>query len=129
MAATVLASPGSVVNSAASFSLLDAQIRNYRQVNDNSFSAMTTPAADWGYMPLVASGNTTVKTTAGQLHSLIVGTATGNISIYDGASANGNTILATCALFAAGVYVFDVSFATGLFIVLSGAGVASVTFR
>lgn len=87
----------------------------------------TSEIADWGYTSLTASGNTLVKTGPGQLHSLIVGTATGNITIYDGTTSGGTVILATSALPAAGVYIYNVAFGTGLFIVLSGAGVATVT--
>ena len=132
MAAKTTAQAGSTVASQNTDGDLTAvQLRTYRHLIDGlSTAAVTTSAADWGYASLTPSGNTTVKTGSGQLFKLIVGTATGNISIYDATSAtNGNTILATCALPVAGVYVLELSFLTALFIVLSGAGVATVTFR
>lgn len=107
--------------------LTDLQLLSAQVAADGSVGFSTSDQADWGYQSLTASGNTLVKTGTGQFHSLIVGTATGNITIYDGTSSGGTVILGTSALPAAGVYNFNVSFVTGLFIVLSGAGVASVT--
>lgn len=129
MASTSNPSAGSTVPGEANNQLTDLQANNFRKGNDGGTAAQTTQAADWGYASLTASGNTLVKTGAGQLHTLVVATATGNITIYDGTDANGNVILATGAVPAAGYYTWDVSFKTGLFIVLSGAAVASVTFR
>lgn len=128
MAATQTAFAGSTIVDANGQSYNDIQLRSYRNTNDSGYTAMTTPSADWGYCSLTASATTTVKTGAGQLHALICGTATGNVSIYDGTAAAGNTIQATCAL-AVGTTTFDVSFGTSLVIVLSGAGVAMVAFR
>lgn len=107
--------------------LTDLQLGSAAVGQDGSVGFNTSETADWGYTSLSASGNTLVKTGAGQLHSLIVGTATGNITIYDGTSSGGTVILGTSALPAAGVYNINVAFATGLFVVLSGAGVATVT--
>lgn len=107
--------------------LTDFQLASAAQGLDGTVGFNTSETADWGYQSLTASGNTLVKTGPGQLHSLIVGTATGNITIYDGTTSGGAVILATSALPAAGVYNINVAFATGLFIVLSGAGVATVT--
>lgn len=107
--------------------LTDLQLLSAAVGADGSVGFNTSETADWGYQSLTASGNTLCKTGAGQLHSLIVGTATGNITIYDGTTSGGTVILATSALPAAGVYNFNVGFVTGLFIVLSGAGVATVT--
>lgn len=128
MASTSNPSAGSTVANEANNQLTDLQVGNYRAVPGGGWAAQTTPAGDWGYASLTASGNTIVKTGAGQLHSIVCGAATGNITIYDGTTANGNVILAASAL-VAGVLTLDVSFTTGLFIVLSGAGVATATFR
>jgi len=94
MAATTNPTAGSTVASAGTSDVDSIQYRNYRAINDGSFAQMTTTSGDWGYASLTASGNTQVKTGAGQLHTVICGTATGNISLYDGTSANGNTIWA-----------------------------------
>ena len=128
MASTSNPSAGSSAANYQNNELSDLQVESYRGIPAGGYASATTPAADWGYASLTASGNTTVKTGAGQLHTIVVGTATGNITIYDGTSANGNVILAASAL-VAGVLMLDVSFTTGLFIVLSGAGVATATFR
>src|ERR1700747_2694634 len=107
---------GSTVPNDANFTTIDATKGSWRLNNDGTFSAMTTPAADWSYQSLTASGNTLVKTGTGQLRNLIVGTATGNITIYDGTSAGGVVILAASAL-AVGTTIFDIPFGVGLFIV------------
>lgn len=106
--------------------LTDLQLGSASVGTDGSIGFNTSDTADWGYTNLTASGNTLVKTGAGQLHALICGTATGNITIYDGVSSGGTVIYGTAAL-VAGVTIFNVAFATGLFVVLSGAGVATVT--
>lgn len=69
-----------------------------------------------------------VKSGAGQLGRLITATATGNVTIYDNTAASGAVILATSAL-VVGTLVFNVAFGVGLTVVLSGAGVATVTYR
>lgn len=107
--------------------LTDFQLASAAQGVDGTVGFNTSETADWGYTSLTASGNTLVKTGPGQLHSLIVGTATGNITIYDGTTSGGTVILATSALPAAGIYNINIAFLTGLFVVLSGAGVATVT--
>lgn len=106
----------------------DMGLRPLRIGLDGSAANGSSTTGDWGFKSLTASGNTAVKTGAGQLGRLITGTATGNITMYDGTSTSGEKILDTCAL-AVGVTEFNIAFATGLFIVLSGAGVATATYR
>jgi hypothetical protein len=118
---------GSVTYDPSNGTANDAAFRSFSQGGDGSVSQGTSETGDWGYQSLTASGNTLVKTGPGQLHQLIVGTATGNITIYDGVNAGGTVILATSALPAAGTYTYNIAFTVGLFIVLSGAGVASVS--
>lgn len=105
----------------------DVRIAAARQLADGSYSLSSTNAAIWNYKNLTASGTTVVKTGAGQLHAILCGTATGNITIYDNTAASGTKILDTSAL-VAGSTPIDVSFGTGCTIVLSGAGVATATF-
>lgn len=105
----------------------DVRIGSYRQLADGSFASQSNASGIWNYKSLTASATTVVKTGAGQLHAVICGTATGNITIYDNTAASGTVILATSAL-VAGSISYDLSFGTGLTIVLSGAGVATVTF-
>lgn len=108
--------------------LNDLQLAQLRKGLDGTIGAGTSETGDWGYCSLSASGSSLVKTGAGQLGAVICGTATGNITIYDGISSAGAVILATSAL-VVGRTLFNIAFRTGLFVVLSGAGVATVTYR
>jgi hypothetical protein len=105
----------------------DVRIGAARQLADGSYSVISSTGAIWNYKSLTASGTTVVKTGAGQLHAIFCGTATGNLTLYDNTAASGTKIVDTYAL-VAGVTILDVSFGTGLTAVLSGAGVASVTY-
>lgn len=118
---------GSSVAGSANGNRLDTQLGGTRILADGSFATVAGTAGIWNYKSLTASATTVVKTGAGQLRALITGTATGNVTIYDNTAASGTKILDTCAL-AVGVTAFDLSFGTGLTVVLSGAGVASVTY-
>lgn len=106
----------------------DANFRTMRTLADGSGAQGISDSGDGSYCSLTASGNTLVKTGAGQLLAWFCGTATGTITIYDGTSAGGTVILAASAL-VAGSNPLKVAFKTGLFIVLSGAGVATVVYR
>jgi hypothetical protein len=119
---------GSSVAGSSNGSRLDTQLGSTRILADGSFATVGSSAAGiWNYKSLTASGTTVVKSGAGQLRALITGTATGNVTIYDNTAASGTKILDACALLV-GTITFDVSFGTGLTVVLSGAGVASVTY-
>lgn len=108
-------------------SRLEAQFGATRILADGSAATVAGTAGVWNYKSLTASGTTVVKSGAGQLRAVITGTATGNITIYDNTAASGTKILDTCAL-AVGTQTWDLCFGTGLTVVLSGAGVASVTY-
>ena len=100
-----------------------------RKLADGSYSDQWAEAAPWNYSSLTPSGTTTVKSGAGQLQGFYVGTATGNITIYDNTAASGSVILATSAVPSAGAYKLPVSFGTGLTIVLSGAAVVTALYN
>lgn len=106
----------------------DALLKTLRQGSDGNVAQGVSDSGDASYCSLTASGNTLVKTGAGELLDWFCGTATGNITIYDGTTSGGTVILAACAL-VAGSNPLKVAFKTGLFIVLSGAGVATVRYR
>jgi hypothetical protein len=106
----------------------DANFRTMRTIGDGTGAQGISDSGDASYCSLTASGNTLVKTGPGQLLAWFCGTATGNITIYDGITAGGAVILAASAL-VAGSNPLKVAFKTGLFIVLSGAGVATVVYR
>lgn len=121
MAVTAQATPGSQGTT------LDLKYGQTWELSDGSNSESKFNGAPWSYKNLTASGTTVVKTGAGQLHGFFVGTATGNITIYDNTAASGTKVLDTCAL-VAGNNVLECSFSTGCTIVLSGAGVATALF-
>jgi|ERR1035437_1522810 hypothetical protein len=117
----------SQANTSGGLQLQDMRMGATRQLADGSFSAVSSTGGIWTAKSLGASTTTVVKTGAGQLHSIICGTATGNLTLYDNTAASGTVILATCALLV-GTTVLDISFGVGLTAVLSGAGVATATF-
>lgn len=119
---------GSAIRTANSGGLADSNIRNYRTLGDGSSAQMTSEAGDWGFALVPASASTLIKTGAGQLGAVLCDTATGNITIYDGIDNTGTKIRDTSAL-VVGKQIWNVSFLTGLYITLSGAGVVSVTYR
>lgn len=121
MAASVKTTPG------AQGTELDLSYGKTLELTDGTNSEGKHETAPWSYKSLTASGTTVVKTGAGQLQGFFCGTATGNITIYDNTAASGTKILDTCAL-AVGNNILRCGFQTGLTIVLSGAGVASVMF-
>lgn len=121
MAASSVATPGS------QGTLLDLSYGKTLELSDGTNSEAKHESAPWSYKSLTASGTTVVKTGAGQLQGWFCGTATGNITIYDNTAASGTKILDACAL-VAGNNVLRCSFQTGCTVVLSGAGVASVTY-
>lgn len=104
------------------------QLGSYRLLGDGGTSQLQSEAGDWGFALVPASASTLIKTGAGQLGAVLCDTATGNITIYDGLDNTGTKIRDTSAL-VVGKQVWNVGFATGLYITLSGAGVVSVTYR
>jgi hypothetical protein len=118
---------GSTLYNGSLGTLEDAKFAQANQTADGSVATAHAAGAIWNFKNCSASGTTTVKTGAGRLHMLICGTASGNVTIYDNTTASGTKILDTCAL-AVGTTSFDVAFGTGLTVVLSGAGVATVTY-
>lgn len=118
----------STVNNPSSGQSTDFAFKAFRSLLDGSMVQQTTDAGDWGYTSLTPSATTVVKTGPGQLGRLITATATGNVTIFDNTAASGATILAASAL-VVGTLVFNVQFNVGLTVVLSGAGVATVTYR
>jgi hypothetical protein len=79
---------------------------------------------------ITTATTTTVKTGAGVLHKLIIGTtAAGTITIYDNTAGSGTIIAKFKASMPEGVYVIDASFAIGLTVVTGAASDISVVYR
>ena len=73
---------------------------------------------------------TTIKTTRGTLHAIIVGsTPTKAIEVYDGVGSGGTKLAELKTSITEGTYVFNCIFATGLHIVNPGGGKISVIWR
>lgn len=125
----VAPSTGSSVSGADNGQEQNLTYGSTRILADGSFAKVSASAAIWNYKNLTQSATTTVKTGAGQLYGFYVGTAAGNITIYDNTAASGAKILDTSAVPAAGAtYVLPASFGTGLTVVLSGAAVVTALY-
>jgi hypothetical protein len=122
------ATGSSAANNAQGVQFQDVRMGASRILADGSYTLVSSGAAPWNYKVLTQSGNTAaVKTGAGQLFGFFVGTATGNITIYDSLTAAGTKILDTSAL-VAGLNQLPVSYGTGLSFTLSGAGVVTAIY-
>lgn len=108
----------------------DVRLASYRSNPDGSYSQLNGEGAGvWNFKNLTGSNTTVVKSSAGQLYGFYVGTATGNITIYDNTAASGTKILDTSAVPTAGAVVkLPAGFSTGLTIVLSGAAVVTALY-
>lgn len=81
------------------------------------------------YKNLNAVATTTVKSSGGYLHSIVVGdagSADSLITVYDNTAGSG-TIIGKIKGDAKGTYIFDVSFNTGLTVVISGTTAPNIT--
>ncbi len=86
--------------------------------------------APYLYTAINTATTTTVKSGAGVLHSITVAAGTlGAITVYDNTAGSGTTIMRTFTPTAAGTFVLDVSFNTGLTIVTAAATVVTVSYR
>lgn len=78
---------------------------------------------------ITSATTTVVKTGAGVLHTIVLGTtAAGAITIYDNTAGSGTKIGILKASIVEGTYIYDVAFATGLTIVTAAASDLTVTF-
>lgn len=110
--------------------LNDAEMKNFRTLQDGVVSQASTAYYDNAYCPISTATTTTVKTGVGELHQVIVlGGTLGAITIYDNTAASGNVIAPVFTPAAAGTYSFDVAFTTGLTIVTGAATAITVTFK
>lgn len=123
-----MAAGSTQANTSGGTQFQDVRLGAYRALGDGSYVAMSATGTPWTAKVLTGSGNTTVKTGAGQLFGFFCGTATGNITLYDNTAASGTKILDTCAL-VAGLNQLPVAFGTGLTATLSGAGVVTALYN
>lgn len=99
---------------------------NLRTVEKNSaaiLAAVTEANAGFSYENLNGAGTTLVKSGAGVLHLANVntkGTVASVIQIYDGLTAGGTLIAQIDSLNLSGPFQYDVAFATGLTVVVTG---------
>jgi hypothetical protein len=83
------------------------------------------------YKNLAANANTSVKSTPGFLHALVInkiGASSNTITVYDGTDATG-TVIATIDSTIAGAptRIFDVSFTTGLYVAIATGTAPDIT--
>lgn len=125
-----MASGSTQANTANGIQLPDVRLAGYRLLPDGSYSDLNgSNAGLWNFKVLTGSGTTTVKTGAGRLYGFYVGTATGNLTVYDNTAGSGTKIIDTSAVPTAGVvFIVPVAFGTGLTCVLSGAAVVTALY-
>ena len=83
----------------------------------------------FSYKNITTNDNTTVKSGAGILHTLVIGTigTTSSVIVYDSTTAAG-TIIGTFSTVLQNTLVLDVNFTTGLTVAPSGGAAANLTF-
>jgi hypothetical protein len=101
---------------------------NYPNAQNQPAGAIPVYTTGMAYKNITAAANTLVKTGAGTLDALIIGTGGAGSSaiIYDGTDATG-TVIGTVSTAAAGYLPFNIIFHTGLFIATSGGTAANIT--
>lgn len=93
-------------------------------------ASVPTVAAGYSYAHIATSTTTTVKSGAGVLHLINVGTlgtVASTITIYDNTAGSGTIIGIINSLTLSGGFPYDVSFATGLTLVTTGTAAPDVT--
>lgn len=90
---------------------------------------MNNQCEDFQYVPFSASG--TLKTGPGQLGGIFVSSVSGfpTITLYDGTSASGATIVAQFSPIAGTPYPFPCRFSTGLYAAIGGTVNATAFFN
>lgn len=79
---------------------------------------------------ITTAATTTVKSSAGKLVAIVVGTtAAGSITIYDNTAASGTKIGVLKSSIAEGTYLFNADFKTGLTIVTAAASDITVIWE
>lgn len=83
------------------------------------------------YRNIATATTTVVKSGAGILHAITINTTTAStITVYDNTAGSGTAIATIAASPAIGqVFLYDVSFSTGLTIVTAGASNITVSYR
>lgn len=84
------------------------------------------------FVNLTGSGTTTVKSGAGSLASITVntkGSGSSSIVIYDSLTGSGTKIGTIDSLNLSGQFVYNVGFATGLTLVITGGPDITVSYR
>lgn len=84
----------------------------------------------YNYKNLAANATTTVKSTPGFLHSLVINTpgATGNtVTLYDNTAGSGTKIATIDATANVPTRIYNVQFATGLTVVIVNGTAADIT--
>lgn len=88
-----------------------------------------TGSPSFNFINIASAITTTVKSGAGHLHTIVVGTtAAGAITVYDNTAASGTKIGILKASIVEGTYTYDCQFSTGLTIVTAGASDITVTY-
>ena len=85
------------------------------------------PLSGLTYSHQSGAGSTNIKASAGVLHTITVNTAGTTVTVYDNTTASGAIIAVIGAV--TGTFTYDVSFSTGLTVVIAGAADITVSYR
>ena len=107
---------------------------DYIQQSHDARGAQRVNTASFAYAHISTAATTTVKSGAGDLHSISVntkGTVASTITVFDSTTGSGTVIGVIDSLNLSGAFVLDVAFAAGLTIVTTGtvAPDLTVSFR
>ena len=107
---------------------------DYIQQSHDARGAQRVNTASFAYAHISTAATTTVKSGAGDLHSISVntkGTVASTITVFDSTTGSGTVIGVIDSLNLSGAFVLDVAFATGRTIVTTGtvAPDLTVSFR
>lgn len=103
---------------------------DYIQQSHDARGAIRVNPASFTYSHIATATTTTVKSGAGDLHSITVnskGTVASTITVYDNTAGSGTVIAVIDSLNLGGAFVFDIAFATGLTLVTTGTVAPDVT--
>lgn len=103
---------------------------DYIQFSTDARGALRVNPASFAYSHISTATTTTVKSGAGELHSISVntkGTVASTITVFDNTAGSGTVIGVIDSLNLSGAFVLDVAFATGLTIVTTGTVAPDIT--
>lgn len=91
---------------------------------------LSPASGNWSYAHVATSTTTVVKSGAGVLHTIVVGTdgtVASSVTVYDNTAGSGTVISVINSLSSTQTYTYDCAFTTGLTIVTTGTAAPDIT--